>query len=434
MKIERALMDIISAPPPAASRDTGFRSAMDSVQSNQQPNERAVAERPRSEVERPRSEPEHHGETPEVLYAEYAQEEPAISEEEKSISLEQQDYNYNLEMPVIILPDTSQIIYPEAEKSAMEYPLEIIAETLHIPLVKLEETLEQAKIELVELTESKVQQNFVKALYQVEEPVELLKIEGIPKVIEQLEKIVEEVVVPFKKIQEFASKEEVVEKIILEEATTQETTVASKVETSLNQEGFTSQEQTETDSPLPQVVTETKTVEVNTNTEPVFVQQVQNTPAVEAKIAAPPPIPQAPIAPAEIMEQVKGFIKTNLTGLVNEVRMLLTPEHLGEINLKILTQNGIVTAQFVAASQRIKEIIESNLNDLRKELEDQGIKVGEIDVSVSQDNRNQLENFLKEQEKSQARISNIIKNIMEEETEEALERIKPEGTTVDMSA
>ena len=79
------------------------------------------------------------------------------------------------------------------------------------------------------------------------------------------------------------------------------------------------------------------------------------------------------------MEKLKVSVKPDLS----EVKILLRPEQLGEVSLKIATQNGIVTAQFIAENQKVKEIIESNFNQLRDMLSEQGVDVGALEVNVS---------------------------------------------------
>lgn len=91
---------------------------------------------------------------------------------------------------------------------------------------------------------------------------------------------------------------------------------------------------------------------------------------------------------AQIMEKIKVSIKPD----VSEVKMILKPEQLGEVSLKIATQNGIVTAQFTAESQKVKEIIESNFNQLKDMLAQQGIDVGALEVNVS-DKESQNQSF-----------------------------------------
>lgn len=119
---------------------------------------------------------------------------------------------------------------------------------------------------------------------------------------------------------------------------------------------------------------------------------------------------------AQIMEKIKVSIKPE----VSEVKILLRPEQLGEVSLKIATQNGIVTAQFIAESQKVKEIIEANFNQLRDMLAEQGINVGELEVNVSSNNKeqNQYNSFEQEQQQNNKRIESIIKESFEQEQQQ----------------
>lgn len=119
---------------------------------------------------------------------------------------------------------------------------------------------------------------------------------------------------------------------------------------------------------------------------------------------------------AQIMEKIKVSIKPE----VSEVKILLRPEQLGEVSLKIATQNGIVTAQFIAESQKVKEIIEANFNQLRDMLAEQGVNVGELEVNVSSNNKeqNQYNSFEQEQQQNNKRIESIIKESFEQEQQQ----------------
>ena len=128
--------------------------------------------------------------------------------------------------------------------------------------------------------------------------------------------------------------------------------------------------------------------------------------------------PQA-AANREVANQIFEKIKVDVKPGVSEIKMNLRPESLGEVSLRIASQNGIITAHFVAESQRVKEIIESNLNQLKDSLEEQGVTVSDLSVSVSTGNaQQQMNEFLKERSKSQARIANILASI---DSAEALE-------------
>ncbi len=86
-----------------------------------------------------------------------------------------------------------------------------------------------------------------------------------------------------------------------------------------------------------------------------------------------------------ILKQITEAMKVQMkSGVENEVKITLRPQHLGDVTLKIITENGIITAQFEAESQRVKEIIEANFNQLKTALEEQGVEVSSLEVNVSQ--------------------------------------------------
>jgi flagellar hook-length control protein FliK len=75
-------------------------------------------------------------------------------------------------------------------------------------------------------------------------------------------------------------------------------------------------------------------------------------------------------------------------------------------------ENGIVTAQFTAENQRVKEIIESNFAQLQSALSQSGMDVGSLSVSVSSDNDNEaMQAYERERQKSASRIGKIITDL-----------------------
>ncbi|MDE6357486.1 MAG: flagellar hook-length control protein FliK, partial [Eubacteriales bacterium] len=119
---------------------------------------------------------------------------------------------------------------------------------------------------------------------------------------------------------------------------------------------------------------------------------------------------------------------------MTEVKILLRPEHLGEVSLKISTHNGVVTAQFIAESQKVKEIIESNFNQLKDMLNEQGIDVGGLEVNVSDKGQEQFNQFENMQEKSSKRIEELANKAFNEEIVEETEQkdeVKLDNSQVD---
>lgn len=88
---------------------------------------------------------------------------------------------------------------------------------------------------------------------------------------------------------------------------------------------------------------------------------------------------------AEHMEQflVKQFTLTGANG-ISEARINLHPEHLGEVQIRITIAQGQMSAQFVAHSEAAKDLLESQMAQLRGSLQSQGIQVDRVEVVQQQ--------------------------------------------------
>jgi len=91
----------------------------------------------------------------------------------------------------------------------------------------------------------------------------------------------------------------------------------------------------------------------------------------------------------DIIEQVAEQVDVTLIEDKSEMVIKLKPDHLGKVTMQISVENGNVTAKFLAESQRVKEILESNFQDLKDMLNKQGMVVQDLSVSVGNDRQNQ---------------------------------------------
>ena len=91
----------------------------------------------------------------------------------------------------------------------------------------------------------------------------------------------------------------------------------------------------------------------------------------------------------EIVEQIVEQIKVVIQPEQTNMELQLNPEHLGRVHLTITEKEGMMTAQFAAETHAAKEAIESQLFQLRETLQDQGIKVERIEVTVADFSFNQ---------------------------------------------
>jgi flagellar hook-length control protein FliK len=84
---------------------------------------------------------------------------------------------------------------------------------------------------------------------------------------------------------------------------------------------------------------------------------------------------------AEEMSQFvfKNMKITQMQGLT-EAKITLTPEHLGQVDVRISLQNGHLVAQFMADTALGKEMLENQLPILRHTLQAQGLQVDKLEV------------------------------------------------------
>lgn len=81
----------------------------------------------------------------------------------------------------------------------------------------------------------------------------------------------------------------------------------------------------------------------------------------------------------QIVEEIKVVINPSQTSM----ELQLNPEHLGKVNLTLTSKEGVMTAQFTTQTQAAKEAIESQMQVLKQNLENQGVKVEAIEVNVT---------------------------------------------------
>ncbi|WP_053365301.1 flagellar hook-length control protein FliK [Bacillus sp. FJAT-27245] len=69
-----------------------------------------------------------------------------------------------------------------------------------------------------------------------------------------------------------------------------------------------------------------------------------------------------------------------------EAIIKLSPEHLGDVEVKVKIQDGQVKAEFLASTHQGKDLLETQLHALRSALEVQGLQVGKIDITLQSSN------------------------------------------------
>lgn len=93
-------------------------------------------------------------------------------------------------------------------------------------------------------------------------------------------------------------------------------------------------------------------------------------------------LPNAREIITQIVQKAEFLVKNNLS----ELKIELKPEFLGRLTIRVMVEEGIVTARFITENQQVKHMLESNLNTLRNNLESQGIRVDRTEVAVQLNN------------------------------------------------
>ena len=86
------------------------------------------------------------------------------------------------------------------------------------------------------------------------------------------------------------------------------------------------------------------------------------------------------------MQQIVRTARFSLREGRSEFTVQLRPEHLGPLKMRlILEENAGVRVEASVQSESTRQIIESNLPDLRSSMDELGIKVEKFDVSVGEE-------------------------------------------------
>ncbi|MBE1553460.1 flagellar hook-length control protein FliK [Sporosarcina limicola] len=113
----------------------------------------------------------------------------------------------------------------------------------------------------------------------------------------------------------------------------------------------------------------------------------------------------------ELVREMQNIFKRSnfgQTGGTNRLLIKLYPEHLGQVRIELLQVNGIMTARILASTALGKEMLESQLHQLKNAFMQQNLQVERIDVSqtlqdTSRNDRDQaFSQFFKKEEQETA--------------------------------
>lgn len=149
----------------------------------------------------------------------------------------------------------------------------------------------------------------------------------------------------------------------------------------------------------------------------------------------------------EIVNQVVEQIKVSVKADTSSMEIQLNPEHLGKVNLSVVAKEGHITAQFVTENEMARQALEGQIQQLRETLGQQGLKVDEVEVTVSNFDFAQSNQANAEEQKQQQRNGHnkrVVRNLnlndvgsMQDLTEEeqlAARIMETNGNQVDYTA
>lgn len=104
------------------------------------------------------------------------------------------------------------------------------------------------------------------------------------------------------------------------------------------------------------------------------------------------PVEAAPVQqtqdPYNVMQQIVDQARLIRSDANTEMVIRLNPEHLGELTLRVaVTASGAINATFHTENAQVRGLLESSMIQLKQELQQQGLKVNNVDVQsgLSQD-------------------------------------------------
>ena len=87
----------------------------------------------------------------------------------------------------------------------------------------------------------------------------------------------------------------------------------------------------------------------------------------------------------QTMEQIVRRAVVQVRDGQHEARIDLKPEFLGHVRMQVITENQQVTVKILTEFGFVKDMIENNIHQLKADLQQHGLEVDKVDVSVSRD-------------------------------------------------
>ena len=151
-----------------------------------------------------------------------------------------------------------------------------------------------------------------------------------------------------------------------------------------------------------------------------------------------------------LLEQVAEQIRVNVSEGTSSMEMQLNPENLGKVYVNISSKEGMIHAQLAVSNEAVRAALETQVADLRQNLNQAGVKVDAIEVTVAshefeknleQNQENEKQQGERQQEQSGGRRRNLnlssldgLSGLMTEEETLAAQMMRENGNSMDVTA
>lgn len=153
------------------------------------------------------------------------------------------------------------------------------------------------------------------------------------------------------------------------------------------------------------------------------------------------PVNYSNVQMEEIVNQIVEQIKVQVSADSTAMEMQLNPESFGKVQLHIAMKDGMVTAQMSVENEAVKNAVEAQLVQLKESMNEQGVKVEAIEVTVEthefernlqQDSNANQQAYEEEQKKSAAKRMNLNLSLEDWQEEDLSDMSEAEALERDM--
>ena len=120
-------------------------------------------------------------------------------------------------------------------------------------------------------------------------------------------------------------------------------------------------------------------------------------------------------------------VKLMVSNALKELTVKINPGNLGQMTISLIEENGVMKANLKATSKETVELLAQNLGDIKKQLDDQNLKIADVNIELYQDDttffkQKDFEGEMQGRQNGQTNVSesNRVDSITEELVEEEM--------------